>query len=56
MANGADLTYYRRRETQERASAARASDEMTRRLHLQMADRYAYLTRLMTLSQPPEAA
>lgn len=43
-----DLNYFRMREQQERESAARADDMTARRVHLDMADRYAK----MAQSQP----
>ena len=53
MTNGLDLAYYRRREAQERAVAESCGDMMTRRLHLELADRYAQLARLMVPNDPP---
>ncbi|HWK35888.1 hypothetical protein [Sphingomonas sp.] len=46
MPDAANITYYRRREAQERAVAARAGDPMARRLHLELADRYLTLLKL----------
>lgn len=43
MSEGANLDYYRRREAQERANAARSGDLVARRVHLDLADRYAAL-------------
>lgn len=53
MMNGSDLAYYRRREAQERTIAESCVDGMTRRLHLELADRYAQLSRLMVPNDPP---
>lgn len=39
------LTYLVRREQQERSTAARSDDVMIRRIHLELADRYAALVR-----------
>ncbi|MHA6719204.1 hypothetical protein ACX40Y_07085 [Sphingomonas sp. RS6] len=38
-----DTDYYRRREHQERRTANGSDDEMARRLHLELADRYSKL-------------
>jgi len=38
-----DAEFYRKREVQEMAASERASDPMIRRLHWEMAQRYAYL-------------
>ena len=37
----ASLSYLARREQQERSLAARSNDAMIRRIHLDLADRYA---------------
>ena len=56
MTDGTDLSYYRRREAQERTLAARAGDMMARRLHLDLAERYARLVQIMTPVDAPAAA
>jgi hypothetical protein len=38
-----DAEFYRKREAQEMAASDRALDPMTRRLHWEMAQRYAFL-------------
>ncbi|WP_200922300.1 hypothetical protein [Sphingomonas sp. Leaf17] len=42
----ASQTYLTRREQQERALAARSDDAMIRRIHLELADRYAAMARV----------
>ncbi|ODP35991.1 hypothetical protein [Sphingomonas turrisvirgatae] len=42
-----DLEYFMRREQDERASAARTSDQSVRCIHLALADRYAERLRAM---------
>lgn len=42
----ASLTYLVRREQQERRTAARSDDAMIRRIHLELADRYAAMARM----------
>lgn len=39
-----DVAYYTKREQQERNSAERSGDQGARRIHLEMAKRYATLT------------
>lgn len=46
----ADFEYYRRREQHERACAERAQDQTARRVHLDMAERYAARLRTMAPS------
>lgn len=40
-----DAEFYRKRELQEMAASERAPDPMIKRLHWEMAQRYAYLAR-----------
>ncbi|CAN5386942.1 hypothetical protein BH10PSE13_BH10PSE13_07980 [soil metagenome] len=40
-----DAEFYRMRELQEMTASERAADPMIRRLHWEMAQRYAYLAR-----------
>ena len=56
MNDGRNLDYYRRREAQERAIAARTDDVMSRRLHLELADRYAALVAMTVQAMPTPAA
>ena len=39
--NSRDMEYYARRAQQERRHAERADDKIARRVHLEMAERYA---------------
>jgi hypothetical protein len=48
--SGRNLDYYRQREQQERAQAARARDKIARRVHLEMAERYSTLATTLTPS------
>ena len=51
-----DAEYYARREQQERESAARTDDNGARRIHLDMADRYAAMIReIPVISRAAEA-
>lgn len=50
-----DLEYYRRREQQERSHAERADDQIARRVHLEMADRYSAKLRDMAPAPQPGA-
>jgi hypothetical protein len=43
-----DLSYYRRRASQERTAALQARDPRVRRVHLEMAERYEERVRGMT--------
>jgi hypothetical protein len=52
---GHDIDYYRRREQQERESAARTDDIGARRIHLELAARYSAMIREITIS-PAQAA
>lgn len=45
QAAAARISYYTRRERQERAVAERASSDAARQIHLDLADRYAALLR-----------
>jgi len=47
--------YHARREAQERNAADRASDSAARKLHLELADRYAELIQLAVPSETPPA-
>lgn len=47
-----DIDYYTHREEQERARAERSDDSAARRIHLEMAQRYALLLRE---TAPPQA-
>lgn len=49
MPTSADLDFYRRREAQERTLAARAHNPEGRRVHLELAGRYA---RMIEEAQP----
>lgn len=40
-----NIAFYERREAQERMQAARATDDLSRRVHLDLAGRYAALLR-----------
>lgn len=55
MTDRINLDYYRRREAQERAVAARTIDKMAQRLHLDMAERYAGLAQGMPQAEAPLA-
>lgn len=43
-----NIPFYQRREAQERALAASAADKLARRLHLELANRYADRLRTLT--------
>ncbi|MEI9926537.1 MAG: hypothetical protein WDN44_00940 [Sphingomonas sp.] len=47
-----DYDYYSRREQQERESARRCDDQMARRIHLEMADRYSSMAREVAVIRP----
>jgi hypothetical protein len=47
-----DQDYYRRRELQERASAERCDEPGARRIHLELAERYAALLREPLMAKP----
>ncbi len=47
-----DRDYFRRREDEERAQAARTDDHCARLIHLQLAERYQTLHRAMGLLTP----
>jgi hypothetical protein len=47
-----DHDYYRRRERQERECAERCEEVVARRIHLELADRYAALAREPLMARP----
>ena len=47
-----DQNYYRRRELQERETAARSDEPSARRIHLELAERYAALVREPLMARP----
>ncbi len=47
-----DHDYYRRRERQERECADRCEEVGARRIHLELADRYAALAREPLMARP----
>ena len=49
-----DRNYFMRRAAQERSAVDRASDDVSRRAHLEMAQRYRDLVRAKKVSVSPE--
>lgn len=50
-----DQEYYARRERQERASADRCDEPGARRIHTELADRYAEMARqIVPIQTPPQ--
>ena len=49
-----DHDYYRRREQQERECADRCKEVGTRRIHLELAERYAALAREPLMARPAQ--
>lgn len=47
-----DQDYYRQRELQERETAARSDEPSARRIHLELAERYAALAREPLMATP----
>lgn len=47
-----DLDYFRRRELQERDRAALSSDDIAKRVHLEMAERYSAIVRETPAAAP----
>ncbi|MCW3847871.1 hypothetical protein OF829_11525 [Sphingomonas sp. LB-2] len=47
-----DHDYYRRREQQERETAERCDEPGARRIHLELAERYAALVREPLMARP----